>query len=71
MLASLERIDALRAAGLAAVVSGAGPTVLVLGTGDDLADRVREVLAGDAARVLPSAIAETGATTLSLRRMSA
>jgi homoserine kinase len=71
MLASLERIDALRAAGLAAVVSGAGPTVLVLGTGDDLADRVREVLSGDSARVLPSAIAETGATTLSLRRMSA
>lgn len=71
MLASLERIDALRAAGLAAVVSGAGPTVLVLGTGDDLADRVREVLGDDSARVLPSAIAETGATTLSLRRMSA
>jgi len=71
MLASLERIDALRAAGLAAVVSGAGPTVLVLGTGDDLADRVREILGDDSARVLPSAIAETGATTLSLRRVSA
>jgi len=71
MLASLQRVDALRAAGLAAVVSGAGPTVLVLGTGEDLADRVSAVLAGDAARVLQPQIAENGATTLSLRSMSA
>ncbi len=71
MLASLERVDALRAAGLAAVVSGAGPTVLVVGTGEDLADRVSAVLAGDSARVLQPQIAENGATTLSLRRMSA
>ncbi|MGO1397680.1 MAG: homoserine kinase [Brevibacterium yomogidense] len=71
MLASLERVDALRAAGLAAVVSGAGPTVLVLGTGEDLADRVSAVLAGDDARVLQPQIAENGATTLSLRPMSA
>ncbi|SMY12763.1 homoserine kinase [Brevibacterium jeotgali] len=71
MLASLERVDALRAAGLAAVVSGAGPTVLVLGTGEDLADRVSAVLAGDGARVLQPQIAENGATTLSLRSMSA
>lgn len=71
MLASLERIDALRAAGLAAVVSGAGPTVLVLGTGEDLATRVSAVLSGDDATVLGSAIAETGATTLSLRGLTA
>lgn len=71
MLASLERVDALRAAGLAAVVSGAGPTVLVLGTGDDLAQRVSAVLSGDDAQVHASVIAEAGATTLSLRRMSA
>lgn len=71
MLASLERVDALRAAGLAAVVSGAGPTVLVLGTGEDLADRVSAVLAGDDARVLQPQIAENGATTLSLRSLSA
>ena len=43
MTASLERVDALRAAGLAAVVSGAGPTVLVLGSDDDLAAQVGEV----------------------------
>lgn len=71
MLASLERIDALRAAGLAAVVSGAGPTVLVLGTGEDLAERVSAVLSGDDAQVFPTAIVENGATTLSLRSMSA
>lgn len=71
MLASLERVDALRAAGLAAVVSGAGPTVLVLGTGEDLAERVSAVLVGDDARVLQPQIAENGATTLSLRSMSA
>lgn len=71
MLTSLERIDALRAAGLAAVVSGAGPTVLVLGTGDDLADRVSAVLTEDGSRVLQPQIAENGATTLSLRSMSA
>lgn len=71
MLASLERVDALRAAGLAAVVSGAGPTVLVLGTGEDLAERVSAVLVGDDVRVFQPQIAENGATTLSLRSMSA
>lgn len=71
MLASLERIDRLRAAGLAAVVSGAGPTVLVLGTGDDLGERVSAVLGDDDAQVFPTVIAENGATTLSLRRLSA
>lgn len=60
MTAALERVDALRAAGLAAVVSGAGPTVLVLGSDDDLAARVGAVLTGDAARIVPAAIAETG-----------
>ena len=60
MTAALERVDALRAAGLAAVVSGAGPTVLVLGSDDDLAAQVGAVLTGDAARIVPAAIAETG-----------
>lgn len=60
MTASLERVDALRAAGLAAVVSGAGPTVLVLGTGDDLHAQVEAVLTGDSSRIIPAAIADTG-----------
>ena len=63
MLESLERVDALRAAGLAAVVSGAGPTVAVLGTGDDLAERVAAVLRGDPARILATAIAPVGVLT--------
>ncbi|WP_035280749.1 homoserine kinase [Brevibacterium album] len=67
MVGSLERIDALRDQGLAAVVSGAGPTVAVLGTGADLEARVRTVLAGDDARVLALQIAESGASTLLLR----
>jgi homoserine kinase len=37
MPASLDLVDRLRADGHAAVVSGAGPTVLALGTGPDLA----------------------------------
>lgn len=60
MTASLDRVDALRGAGLAAVVSGAGPSVLVLGAEDDLAAQVGEVLTGDSARIIPADIAETG-----------
>ncbi|WP_349828995.1 homoserine kinase [Brevibacterium litoralis] len=63
MPAALDRVDALRAAGLAAVVSGAGPTVAVLGTGDDLGDRVRAVIGEDGHRIVPTLVAETGATT--------
>ena len=47
MPASLALIHLLRAAGLAAVVSGAGPTVLVLGVGADAAERVGAVAAFD------------------------
>ncbi|MDR8019508.1 homoserine kinase [Nesterenkonia aerolata] len=36
--ASMALVDALRAAGHAAVISGAGPTVLVLAAGDEAAD---------------------------------
>ena len=57
---TLDRIDALREKGLAAVVSGAGPTVLVLGTGDDLEARVKNVLSGDSARIVQTSIAATG-----------
>ncbi|WP_101650786.1 homoserine kinase [Brevibacterium ihuae] len=63
MSASLERIDALRAAGLAAVVSGAGPTIAVLGTGADLGARVRAELGGDDARIIDTRIAPMGAVT--------
>ncbi|WGW10496.1 homoserine kinase [Saxibacter everestensis] len=41
---SLELVDALRAENLAAVVSGAGPTVLVMSAEPELADRVQRVL---------------------------
>ncbi|MYM19415.1 homoserine kinase [Brevibacterium sp. 5221] len=63
---ALARVDALRAAGLAAVVSGAGPTVLVLGTGGDLAERTAAALPGDDARVRGAQISEAGATTTAL-----
>ncbi|WP_116952741.1 homoserine kinase [Jiangella endophytica] len=45
MPASFELVTSLRAQGLAAVVSGAGPTVLVLATGD-VAGPVRELAEG-------------------------
>jgi homoserine kinase len=52
----------LRAAGVAAVVSGAGPSVLVLGVGEDLPGRVRGVLAGDPSwRVLSPNVGTLGA----------
>ena len=63
MPATLERIDVLRAAGLAAVVSGAGPSVLVLGRGGDLRERVTRVLGADDAVVRSVGISEAGVTT--------
>jgi homoserine kinase len=63
MVDSLERIDALRAAGLAAIVSGAGPTIAVLGTGEDLVQRVRTVLGSDEVRIIDTVIADAGVTT--------
>ncbi|GAA4284037.1 homoserine kinase [Brevibacterium daeguense] len=63
MVDSLERVDALRAAGLAAVVSGAGPTIAVLGTGADLVRRVRTVLGDDDVRIIDTVIADAGVTT--------
>jgi homoserine kinase len=44
MPGSARLVRALRSAGVAAVVSGAGPAVLVLGVGDGLPERVRAVL---------------------------
>jgi homoserine kinase len=65
---TLALVDALRARGVAAVVSGAGPTVLALGrsTGDGTTDAdgaVREVLAATSVawRVLVPGIDRTGA----------
>lgn len=64
---ALARVDALRAAGLAAVVSGAGPTVAVLGTGEDLVARVTAVLGAavpdDTSRILGTTVAAAGVTT--------
>lgn len=62
---ALERVDALRAAGLAAVVSGAGPTVAVLGTGENLLEDCRAVLTGDNATLLESSIADSGVVVTS------
>lgn len=60
---ALARVDALREVGLAAFVSGAGPTVAVLGTRTDLGTAVSEVLGRTAARIIPTRIADTGAAT--------
>jgi homoserine kinase len=68
MARSLERVDALRSAGLAAVISGAGPTVAVLGDQEDLFEQVVTVLSGDTAQFLPVGISQAGveATALSV-----
>ncbi|MBF6133473.1 homoserine kinase [Nocardia otitidiscaviarum] len=50
-------IDTLRAAGIAATVSGAGPTVLALGTGEFPAE-LRELAAADGMRVVEPGIAD-------------
>lgn len=62
---SLARVDALREAGLAAVVSGAGPTVAVLGTDRDLLEQCKKVLAGDESRMIAAAIADSGVVVTS------
>jgi len=63
---SMALVDALRAAGHAAVISGAGPSVLVLA----LRDRVAEVRAigGDGWRVLTPGIPAHGARVEVLTR---
>lgn len=50
-------IELLRAAGIAATVSGAGPTVLALGTGEFPAE-LRELAAADGMRVVEPGIAD-------------
>lgn len=62
--ASMALVDRLRAAGHAAVISGAGPSVLVLTTRESTA-AVAEVAAGDAAwRALTPGIPEHGAVVV-------
>lgn len=63
---SVALVNALRAAGLPAAISGAGPAVVVLAEGDDVEDRVHQVAAapphaesGWAVREIP--ISPTGA----------
>jgi len=60
--ASYAAVELLRDAGLAAVVSGAGPSVLVLGA-DELASRVRDLLGADL-DVREVALDLTGVTVL-------
>jgi homoserine kinase len=65
MPASAALLHALRAAGAAAVVSGAGPSILVLGTGSGPVDTVRRVLGGGGEgerwQVLAPAVVDRGA----------
>jgi homoserine kinase len=60
---SLELVDRLRAAGLAAVVSGAGPSVLALTTAPEAAGDVAE-LTPSGWSVLPLAVDAQGACVL-------
>jgi homoserine kinase len=62
MAATAALVSALRAQGWAAVVSGAGPSVLVLARADRVpdVDRLRQ-LAGSGWRVLEPGLAPTGA----------
>ena len=59
---SLELVAALRGRGFAAAISGAGPTVIVLGV-DDAGEIARAIgeLAGPTWRVLAPRIADRGA----------
>jgi homoserine kinase len=60
MPASVELVERLRAAGLAAVVSGAGPSVLVLTAADaldDVRDRARDAAGGGWATSTPPVVA--------------
>jgi homoserine kinase len=65
MPATVALVHAVRAAGAAAVVSGAGPSALVLGVGDEPLDAVRDVLSRRAElgrwQVLTPAVATRGA----------
>jgi homoserine kinase len=64
---SAELVASLRAAGLPAVVSGAGPTVLVLARGDGEVERARSLVpSGWRAETL--SVADTGARVLAPRR---
>lgn len=64
MPASVALVDELRERGLAAVVSGAGPTVLVLHDGATPVSEDVAAVAGDGWRVLDLPIDTTGATVL-------
>jgi homoserine kinase len=64
--ASMDVVDALRRKGHAAVISGAGPSVLVLTTGDVAASIAAQV--SDAWRVLDPGIPATGAQVRHLTR---
>ncbi|MDC5699213.1 homoserine kinase [Intrasporangium calvum] len=55
---SMRLVDALRSQGHAAVISGAGPTVLVLTTRDRMADVVAPAALGSWARLTPGIPAE-------------
>jgi homoserine kinase len=65
-LASMALVDALRASGHAAVISGAGPSVLVLARRDDADDVAAH--AGDGWRVLRPGIPDRGARIRVLQR---
>mgnify|MGYP003494559471 CR=1 FL=1 len=58
---STALVDALRAVGLPAVISGAGPTVLVLG---DVPERVEAAIIAQGWRAVRLAVDHTGATTV-------
>ena len=64
--ASMDLVDALRGAGLAAVISGAGPSVLVLTHGDEAAAVTART--SDGWRVLDPGIPATGAQVVVLTR---
>ena len=65
--ASMSLVDALRAAGHAAVISGAGPSVLVLTTGDRVGAATS--FGGDGWRVLTPGVPGQGAVARSLPRV--
>lgn len=67
MPSSAELVERLRADGLPAVISGAGPTVLVLARDDLEVERVRAVVP-DGWRCVPLRVAERGAHVVTARR---
>lgn len=71
MPASLALVDRLRAHGVAAVVSGAGPTVLALArrvsaSTTDADDRIAHAVEGAGWQVLPLAVDEVGASVTAM-----